>query len=80
MTTSEQARCDAMKDAETLRPFLFGIAFHPLLSETYVLRPLRVAAKPYGVGRLRIYKTEDAVRRARNAAHAAFLAVPGLRG
>jgi len=78
MGNEQQARKDAMADAETLRRILPSvIENHPLLSETYLLRPVRTAA---GRRLTKSYGVKDAVRRAVNTARAAFRAVPALRG
>jgi hypothetical protein len=79
MTTSEQARADAMADAETLRMFpalryhreeLANAESQGMLCALFIRRALVH----------RRSSITQPVRFARDAAHAAFRAVPGLKG
>ena len=77
MTKSEQARADAMADAETLRVIAWEAPRAHVSNALRKARNLGVRAASeieYGGGWLLPNVT------AREAAHAAFRAVPGLRG
>jgi hypothetical protein len=85
MTSSEQARADAMADAETLRLWAasrpmpiddFDWFAYP--AEVAVLRCV-VTTDPGGAG-LWNYRPETHAEDVCRAARAAFRAVPGLRG
>lgn len=71
MTASEQARADAMADAETLRPWLLSRGW----GDTSSARSLYL-----GAGFPPLDDPRHAGRVARARARAAFRAVPGLRG
>ena len=68
MTTNEQARADAMADAETLRLYLFA---HDWPAYLRVLRSGTLGLAAINTGR---------IQTARASAYRAFKAVPGLRG
>jgi hypothetical protein len=85
MTASEQARADAMADAETLRLLEPAVATWKRSEAGVALSEASFhgAGAVYSMG----YRGECAVsvpalaaEQAQKAAHAAFRAVPGLRG
>ncbi len=79
MTASEQARADALADAETLQEYLrrlpLGSLLRPGMSGLGLCGSSHGVRKAIARGHLNV-----AARRASAAAHAAFRAVPGLRG
>lgn len=81
MTTSEQARADAMADAETFLEIVLYARDQPINME---LKPLRMElwrALEYGAkAKAEAPYWISAGYQATDAARAAFRAVPGLRG
>lgn len=77
MTTSEQARADAMADAETLRRVCFGSGS---LANDLAVQASSEGTRAGLVATGKVWCGTSAYDYARFAAHAAFRAVPGLRG
>ena len=92
MTSNEQARADAMADAETLRQYVARAArresaiasvelafgkIYPAVNFYYALGDgVRLCPEHYGLS----YAQDWNAKAARGAAHAIFSAVPDLRG
>jgi hypothetical protein len=98
MTESEQARADAIADAETLRRFVFRgkrtpttyggsrsfatvyAVTNPDIRRAFWAGESVVQSIGYATYGASVYPVATLLSKVREAAHAAFRAVPGLRG
>ncbi len=83
MTASEQARADALADAATLEFYFACAGFPPSMLPGKAAAILRVYGRPSEWGGAPAWRGtiwRECPEWARMDAHAAFRAVPGLRG